>query len=155
MKIKLLLLVFLMSTSFALSQSKTLWLKQTITKNLKVKSGKENLPKTQTFNLNIESLRKALDKTPKRGDLSIMSNVVLSFPNADGEFERFRIFEASVMNSELASRFPEIKSYAGQGIDDPTAIIRFSVTPLGFRSIRFSANKPTSFIETVTDDATI
>jgi hypothetical protein len=152
MKIKLLFLIFLMSTSFAMSQSKTLWQKQNINNNLRVKPSKQNLPKTQTFTLNTEGLKQALLKTPKRGD---KSNVVLSFPNDQGEFERFRIFEASVMDSELAARYPEIKSYAGQGIDDPTAIIRFSVTPLGFQSIRFSANRPASFIEAVTEDASV
>lgn len=152
MKIKLLFLIFLMSTSFAMSQNKSLWQKQNINNNLRVKPSKQNLPRTQTFTLNTEGLKQALLKTPKRGD---KSNVVLSFPNDQGGFERFRIFEASVMDSELAARYPEIKSYAGQGIDDPTAIIRFSVTPLGFQSIRFSANRPASFIEAVTEDASV
>lgn len=152
MKIKLLLLIFIMSTSFAMSQSKTLWQKQTTDNNLRVKSSKQNLPRTQTFTLNTEGLKQALIKTPQRGG---KSNVVLSFPDDQGKFERFRIFEASVMDSELAARYPEIKSYAGQGIDDPTAIIRFSITPLGFQSIRFSADQPASFIEAITDDASV
>lgn len=141
-----------MSTSFAMSQSKTLWQKQTIDNNLRVKSSKQNLPRTQTFTLNTEGLKQALLRTPQRGD---KSNVVLSFPNDQGQFERFRIFEASVMDSELAARYPEIKSYAGQGIDDPTAVIRFSLTPLGFQSIRFAADQPASFIEALTDDASV
>ena len=144
-----------MSTSIAISQNKAIWQKQTIDNNFRVKSSKQDLPRTQTFSLNTESLRQILLKTPKRGDFSQASNVVLSFPNANGEFERFRIFEASVMHPELAARYPEIKSYAGQGIDDPSAIIRFSVTPLGFQSIRLSGNKPASFIEAVTDDASV
>ena len=155
MKIKLLLLVFLMSTSFAMSQSKTLWQKQTIDNNSRVKPSKQDLPRAQTFALNKESLKQALLKAPQRGNLTKGSSLVLSFPNADGEFERFKVFEASVMDSELSARYPEIRSYAGQGIDDPTAIIRFSVTPLGFQSIRFSANKPASFIEAITNDASV
>ncbi|WCO01589.1 immunoglobulin-like domain-containing protein [Psychroserpens ponticola] len=155
MKIKLLLLIFLMSTSFAMSQSKKIWQKQTININQRVKPSKQDLPRTQIFALNTESLRQTLSKAPQRGKLTKGSNLVLSFPNAEGEFERFKVFEASVMDTELSARYPEIKSYAGQGIDDPTAVIRFSVTPLGFQSIRFSANKPASFIEAVTDDATM
>ena len=152
MKVKLLLLVFVMSTGFAMSQSKSLWQKQTINNNLRVKPGKQSLPKSQVFTLNIESLRQALVEAPQNIK---SSNLILSFPDANGHFERFRISEALVMDSELASRYPEIKSYAGQGIDDPTAIIRFSVTPLGFQSMRLSANKPASFIEALTDDASI
>lgn len=138
-----------------MSQNNPLWQKQTIVNNLNVKTGKVNLPRTQTFSLNTEMLKQTLENTPQRGAFSKSSNVILSFPNANGEFERFRIIEASVMDSELAARYPEIKSYAGQGIDDPTAIIRFSLTPLGFQSIRFSAKKPATFIEVITDDASV
>ncbi|WP_084205945.1 reprolysin-like metallopeptidase [Psychroserpens mesophilus] len=152
MKIKLLLLIFLMSTCVVMAQSKSLWQKQTTTNNLRVKAGKQYLPKTQVFTLNTEALRQTLNESSQSGK---STNLVLSFPNADGQFERFRVFEASVMEPELAERYPDIKSYAGQGIDDPTAIIRFSVTPLGFQSIRLSANKPASFIEAITDDATM
>gem|GEM_PF-332424 len=142
-----------MSSSIAMSQSKTLWQKQSFKNNLKVKSNKQNLPRTHTFSLDTDGLRQALVKTPQRGGLAKVSNVVLSFPNADGEFERFRIFEASVLHPDLAAQYPNIKSYAGQGIDDPTAVIRFSVSPLGFQSMRLSATKPASFIETYTEDS--
>ncbi len=144
-----------MSTSYAMSQSKSLWQKQTIDKNLRIKPSKQDLPTTQTFALNKERLKQTLSKAPQRGNVSKGSNMILSFPSADGEFERFKVFEASVMDPELSAKYPEIKSYAGQGIDDPTAVIRFSVTPLGFQSIRFSANKPASFIEAITDDASV
>ncbi|MFK7781202.1 reprolysin-like metallopeptidase [Psychroserpens sp.] len=152
MKIKLLLLIFLMSTSFAMSQSNSLWQKQTININ-NVKASKQDLPRSHTFTLNTQSLRQALTNVPQRGKSTTnTSNVVLSFPSADGSFERFRIFQTSEMHPDLAARYPEIKSYAGQGVDDPTSVIRFSVTPLGFQSMRLSANKPASFIEAITDD---
>ena len=144
-----------MSTSITISQNKALWQKQTIKNNLRLKPSKQDLPRTQTFYLNTESLRQALTDVPQRGKSTNGSKVVLSFPNADGGFERFRIYETSVMEQELAVRYPEIKSYAGQGIDDPTAIMRFSVTPLGFQSMCLSANKPASFIESITDDASV
>ncbi|WP_323787371.1 reprolysin-like metallopeptidase [Psychroserpens sp.] len=144
-----------MSTSYAMSQSKSLWQKQTIRNTQSVKQSKLDLPRTQTFVLNTASLKQALSQAPQRGKSTTGSNLILSFPNENGEFERFRIYEASVMHPELAARYPEIKSYAGQGIDDPTAVIRFSVTPLGFQSMRLSANKSASFIEAITDDASV
>lgn len=155
MKLKLLLLIAFISANFAVSQSKTLWQKQTLDNNLRVKPGKQDLTKTQTFSLNSQSLRQALLNAPDRSNRKTDSNVIVSFPDANGEFERFRVYEASVMHPELAARYPDIKSYAGQGIDDPSAIIRFSVTQLGFQSMRLSANKPATFIEAITEDASV
>ncbi|RKE98898.1 immunoglobulin-like domain-containing protein [Ichthyenterobacterium magnum] len=152
MRIKLLLLIVLMSTSFAMSQSKALWQKQSFDKTSRIKFSKQNLPQTQIFNLNIEGLKQALIEAPKRKQFSTPSNVVLSFPNSEGKLESFRIVEASVLHPDLAERYPDIKSYAGQGIEDPTSVIRFSVSPLGFQSMRLSANKPASFIEAYTED---
>ena len=150
MKLKLGLLIFMMSFNFAMSQSKTLWQRQSIDNTTRVKSSKQNLPKTHTFSLNIEGLKQALINVPKRGKFTKSSNVIATFPNEDGTFENFRIVEASVLSPELQERYPNIKSYAGQGIDDPSAVIRFSISPLGFQSMKLSANKPATFIEALT-----
>src|SRR5688572_30063365 len=40
-----------------------------------------------------------------------------------------------MMEAALAARYPNIKTYRGQGIDDPTATARFGVTPEGFHAI--------------------
>ena len=136
MKIKLLLLIVVMSVNFSWSQGQSFWQRQSKKPNQTIKASKQNLPKAQTYDLSIEGLKQALATVPKRNDGSKSSNVVLSFPNEEGQFERFRIVEASVLHPDLAEQFPDIKSYAGQGIDDPTAVIRFSISPLGFQSMR-------------------
>ena len=112
----------------------------------------KNLPKTKVYDLNLEGIKNALANAPERNAINSTSNIVLSFPNAKGEMERFQIFEAPVLNPELSARYPNIKSYAGQGIDDPVAVIRFSVSPLGLQSMRLSGTNEAVFIEPVTND---
>ena len=152
MKKTLLLLIILMSTTFMFAQSNSIWQKQTPASISKVKPNKQHLPKTQTYSLNFEALKQTLALSPQRGKFSGNSNVIVAFPNPDGQMEHFRVMEASVMHPDLSAKYPGIKSYAGQGIEDPTARIRFSISPLGVQSMRLSATRPVAFIEPYTND---
>ncbi len=57
--------------------------------------------------------------------------LVLALPDPAGGFQRFQVVDAPVMEPGLAARHPHIRSYAGRGVDDPTATLRISVTQLG------------------------
>lgn len=59
---------------------------------------------------------------------------VLTLPKPDGTPARFQVWEASIQEPGLEARFPEIRTFAGQGIDDPYATIRLDLTPRGFHA---------------------
>jgi len=67
------------------------------------------------------------------------SPVVLALPDPSGGYQRFNVVEAPVMEAGLAAKHPHIKTYAGRGIDDPSASLRISATQLGVHaSVRSS-----------------
>lgn len=64
---------------------------------------------------------------------------LLELPHPDGGLVRFRVIESPVMAAELAARFPETRTFRGEGVDDPTASVRFDVSPRGFSAMVLSA----------------
>lgn len=59
---------------------------------------------------------------------------VVSLPHPDGSFQRFAVVESPVMEPGLSQRHPNIKTYSGRGIDDPSATLRISLTQLGIHA---------------------
>ncbi|MEM7333211.1 MAG: reprolysin-like metallopeptidase [Chloroflexota bacterium] len=67
-----------------------------------------------------------------------MDGVVLELPLPNGENGRFRIIESPIMEAGLAVKYPDIKTYIGEGIDDPSATARLDWTPHGFHGMILS-----------------
>ncbi len=137
---KILLLTVIAIFAFASGYSQTsLWTK-TSEERLSVleKVDRSSTPREyQLFQLNFVGLKSQLQSAPSR-DNGTVSNVIIAFPNAEGKLENYRIYEASVMEPSLAASHPEIQSYVGQGIDDPTAKIHFTTTLFGLHTMILS-----------------
>ncbi|MEO6435005.1 MAG: reprolysin-like metallopeptidase, partial [Tepidisphaeraceae bacterium] len=87
------------------------------------------------FTLNAAAIRAALAAAPLEFAAGADADaVILPLPTPDGTLSRFRVVEAPVMEAALAAQFPDIKTYRGIGIDDPTASLRLDYTPLGFHA---------------------
>lgn len=101
----------------------------------------------KVFRLDEAALSNDLAAAPSVEKVSAAkSSFIIIVPNAAGNFEKFRVAEASVMEPALQAAFPEIRSYTGQGIDEPSSTIRFSITPLGFNAMILSSVRKTIYI---------
>jgi hypothetical protein len=56
------------------------------------------------------------------------------------------------MEPALQAKYPNIRSYVAQGIDDPSAVARFSVSPIGVNVMIFSPKYSTIYIDPYTQD---
>ncbi len=110
-----------------------------------LKSETHGLPdpeKYLVFRLNKTALTQVLADVPSELKKVLPeTSVIMELPMPDGSFARVRIEESSVLEPGLAAKFPEIKSYRGQGIDDPTLTTRFDWTPQGFHAILLSGSQ--------------
>ncbi len=155
MKHKLLTVALLTFSSIAFSQTgKSLWNTTTKKSDMIPLESRMILPEKNLFTLNLDQLRTVLANAPQRFSEARSNGITLSIPNENGVLESFRVYENSVLDPALAARYPEIKSYIGIGIDNPTATSYFSVSPLGFKAMTLSADKAAVFIEPISQDLT-
>jgi hypothetical protein len=99
--------------------------------------------KFRTSKINIEGVKSFLKTLPNEENVknNFKNAPIMELPMPDGSFAKFNVWESSVMAPELQAKFPEIRTYAGQGIDDPAATIRFDYNPyFGFSAQILSPN---------------
>jgi reprolysin-like metallo-peptidase family M12B/type IX secretion system substrate protein len=77
------------------------------------------------------------------------SDFIIAIPDADGNIKHFRVTESPVMQPKLQAKYPYIRTYLGQGVEDASSVIHFDFTPLGFHAIIISAEKSTVYINPV------
>jgi hypothetical protein len=106
--------------------------------------------------LNSEALTALLARAPMEFTAEAKSAaMVITLPLPDGTLARFSVAESPVMEPGLAAQFPQIKTYQGQGLDDPTATARFDWTPdRGLHAIILSA-RGSFFVEPQTPGETV
>ena len=149
MKKRILIFSFILLSFCSYAQNKGAWSEvQNSYEFTQTKLRRDVLPdQYRLFRFDYSKFKSQLVNVPVRGEFTGVSNVIVSFPMPDGTMEDFRIIEASNFEESLQNQFPEIRSYAGQGVNDPSNVIRFSVSPYnGVSALVRSGSKGTTFI---------
>lgn len=94
--------------------------------------------------VDVPALDRALAGAPD--ERSSGTPLILALPYPDGSERRFQVVESSIMEPALQAKFPELRTYVAQGLDDPTATARLSLTPMGFHAMVLSV-EGTLFID--------
>ena len=143
-KVMFTLLCVFTTASFA----QNTWKKTSLSEKQKTVFQERNIPaQAKVFSLDMNTLKNQLSLAPQSGEYAGKSNTIVSLPNSDGDLMRYRIEEASVFAPELQARYPEIRSYAGYGIDDKTAYLRFTISPYnGINGIVLTGDRSQSIV---------
>jgi chitodextrinase len=147
------LVLFFVFISFNSFGQDALWNKvsEEATKS-SIKMDRNSTPsKYELYSLNLDLLKSRLLRAPIDSGAS-SSNIIIPFPNPNGTLEDYNIYEAPIMEKELADKFPSLKTYIGKGIKNPAETIRFSITVFGLHVISLSGDHGTFYIDTYTKD---
>jgi len=149
---KQLLFVGMLISSISFAQTDRLWSETSKKAHSEILENKTNILNPKIYQLDIKGLKNALAKAPKRLALGEKSEVIISFPNSDGKMENFKIRENSNFDPQLAAKYPDIKSYVGEGLTDSNSTVYFSISLLGLSSMEIYGDKSAVFIEPYTKD---
>ena len=152
MKKQLTLIGMLLISGISFAQTDRLWSEGSKRTSSEIFANKTGISNPKVYNLDINGLKNILAKAPKRLAAGEKSELIISFPNSEGRMENFKVRENSNFAPELAAKYPDIKSYVGQGLDDPNSTVYFSVSPLGLSSMEIYGDKSAVFIEPYTKD---
>ncbi len=87
----------------------------------------------QTLELDMSGMRDYLREAPDEFSNESRENpLLLELPMPDGSLATFAVSYSPVMQSGLAAKYPQMKSYIGYNIAQNGMRIRFSLTPKGF-----------------------
>lgn len=143
-------MLFLSGISFA--QTDRLWSADSKRTSSEIFENKKNIINPKIYSLDFNGLKAVLSKAPKRLAAGEKSEIIISFPNAEGRMENFKVRENSNFEPQLASKYPDIKSYIGEGFGDSNSTVYFSISPLGLSSMEIYGDKSAVFIEPYSKD---
>jgi Metallo-peptidase family M12B Reprolysin-like/Secretion system C-terminal sorting domain len=126
-----LLLIFALTISFSLTAQKNFF-SETNEADIRIGNAKRVIvpEKYKTVFLDVAGMKNFLWSTPSEKNMANRGGApIMELPMPGGGTTKFRVWETSIMEPGLAAKYPEIKTFAGQGIDDPYATVQIDYNP--------------------------
>ncbi|MBD2715770.1 T9SS type A sorting domain-containing protein [Microvirga sp. STR05] len=143
------LLLAAAGSPLSVSAQRVLWADATEALPTAARTTTQALRQYRSVTMQLPAMRAALAAAPaEAGSGARNSSTVISLPLPDGSSQRFRIVQVPVMAPQLAAKYPQIRTYEAQGIDDPSATARLDISPAGFHAMITTASR-TIFIDPV------
>lgn len=126
------------------------WSKTSLKSAQKVNEAHQYLESKEVYSFDAAKLKTALLNAPSRS--ATTNGVFVNIPNVNGKIERFEVWESSNMAPDLQAKYMDIRSYVGRSTTDPSAYLRFSISPQGFSSLILRSGI-SEYIEPYTTDS--
>lgn len=110
---------------------------------------KPNIKKYKTFQLEYSNLKRDLVNAPKKDIVVRNSDLIVKFPDENGEMISFLVKEMPVMHPDLAKKYPNNRSYLGVAIDDASLKVRFSINEQGLHAMIVSNDRKVKYIDPI------
>jgi hypothetical protein len=91
----------------------------------------------RTVSVNFETLKAELLNAPKESSVqAAQSSFIISLPHPNGETWQFRVVESPIFEPALQAKFPDIRTFTGQGFGDKAyATLKMDFGPNGFHAM--------------------
>lgn len=105
----------------------------------------------QLFDIDFEALNNQLNGAdiPHRNDAQPGSDLIIQLPNPDGSYDTYRVLKNTTMHPDLATAYPEIRTYDVVGVSDRVKKGKIDITPHGFHAMIFDRVNGTFFIDPI------
>ncbi len=98
--------------------------------------------------VDFEQYKAALSEAPSEQDiLAGKKGLPFTLPLPDGQMARFYVWKVPVLHPDLETKYPEIRTFAGKGIDNPHLILRLDYTMAGLHAMVMGGKGSTAYID--------
>lgn len=134
------ILIFFSSFSIVDAQENNKYWQVSSKKSIGQVNARYALPeKYVSISCDVNIIRQQLSLAPiEFTPASSNSNVIFKIPMPDGNILSFKMVESKVMDPVLAAKFSTVKTYSGQGIEEKDALLKVSISSIGFHAMILS-----------------